>query len=92
MATDYPNPYENTDYSDYQDPYMVHHNTGDSYNYNSFGQNGYSDTEYNSQDSYTTVDHYVHYEDSDHSSSRSGDQDDRDRYRTERPLDIYSLS
>lgn len=80
MASDYPNPYENTDYGNYQDPYMVDQGSNDSYNYSNYGQNGYADmAEFNDQDSYASADSYGQYGDSDH-SSRSGDQDERDRY------------
>jgi len=76
LTSDYPNPYENTDYSNYQDPYTVEHTN--SYSYPTYVQNGFNDTEYNDGESYTSGESYGQNVDSDH-SSRGGDQEDRDR-------------
>jgi hypothetical protein len=81
-TTDYPNPYENTSYQSYQDPYAE---TQNNYNYNDYNQT-YSET--NSNEAYQSEESYGGYQDSytgnndnygsDH-SSRSGDQEERDR-------------
>ncbi|XP_045165329.1 RNA-binding protein 5-like isoform X2 [Mercenaria mercenaria] len=95
-TTDYPNPYENTGYHNYQDPYTDNQND---YNYSDYNQS-YSDT--NGADSYGSDNSYGGYQDtynntdnygSDH-SGRSGDQEERDRQqrknRSERRREMRS--
>lgn len=86
MASDYPNPYENTTYQPYQDPYAQ--TTYTNYTPISYEESSYSTvttTKASSEDNYGSEDSYGSYTETYSSSSyteqssRNNEQEDRDR-------------